>query len=55
MLANELANTVEEPLSIGTLILRPTASIGIAIYDTDESSVDLLERADRAMIAAKTG
>jgi len=53
MLASELANTVEEPLSIGTLILRPTASIGIAIYDANEGSVDLLERSDRAMIAAK--
>lgn len=52
-LAGELARTVEEPLSIGNLTLRPTASIGIAIHNR-EDSLTLIERADRAMIAAKS-
>lgn len=51
-LAGELARTVEEPLTIGNLTLRPTASIGIAIHNR-EDSLTLIERADRAMIAAK--
>ena len=53
-LAGELASTVEEPLSIDNLTLRPTASIGIAIHDPSEDSLVLLERANRAMFAAKT-
>jgi len=53
-IAGELASTVEEPITIGNLTLRPTASIGIAIHDPGEDSLALLERADRAMIAAKT-
>jgi diguanylate cyclase (GGDEF)-like protein len=51
--AGELARTVEEPLTIGNLNLHPTASIGIAIHEHDEGSLALLERADRAMFAAK--
>ncbi len=51
-LAGELARTVEDPITIGNLTLRPTASIGIAIHNC-EDSLSLLERADRAMIAAK--
>ena len=53
-LASELASTVEEPITIDNLTLRPTASIGIAIHDPGEDSLVLLERADRAMYAAKT-
>lgn len=53
-LATELANTVEEPLTVGALTLRPTASIGIAIHESGEDSLALLERADRAMHAAKS-
>jgi len=53
-LAGELASTVEEPITIDNLTLRPTASIGIAIHDPGEDSLVLLERADRAMFAAKT-
>ncbi len=53
--ASELASTVEEPLNIGNLTLRPTASIGIAIYEAGEDPLVLLERADRAMFAAKAG
>ncbi|MBI1175111.1 MAG: EAL domain-containing protein [Sideroxydans sp.] len=52
-LARELMNTVEEPLTVGDLVLHPTASVGIAIYETGEDPLELLERADRAMFASK--
>jgi EAL domain-containing protein (putative c-di-GMP-specific phosphodiesterase class I) len=38
---------------IGALTLRPTASIGIALHESGEDSLEVLERADRAMFAAK--
>lgn len=46
-------STVEEPLTVGDLVLRPTASVGIAIYEQGEDALALLERADRAMSASK--
>jgi len=52
-LAGELASTVEEPLTLGNLTLRPSASIGISIHENGEDSLTLLERADRAMYTAK--
>lgn len=52
--ARELAGTVEELIHMGNMTLCPTASIGIAVHDGEESSLDLLERADRAMCAAKS-
>ncbi len=52
-IAAELSHTVEEPYTVGDLTLRPTASIGIAIHEYGEDSLKLLERADRAMHAAK--
>ncbi len=52
-LAGELASTLEEPIKIGNLTLRPTASMGIAIHEPGEDPLDLLDRADRAMCAAK--
>jgi len=52
-LASELTSTVEEPLTLGKLTLRPSASIGISIHEHGEDSLTLLERADRAMYAAK--
>lgn len=51
--AREMASTVSEQIHIGNLTLCPTASIGIAIHDPEENSLALLERADRAMYAAK--
>jgi diguanylate cyclase (GGDEF)-like protein len=51
--AREMASTVEELIPLGNLTLCPTASIGIAIHDPGEDSLALLERADRAMYAAK--
>lgn len=52
--AREMASTVEEFIPLGNLILCPTASIGIALYEPGEDSLSLLERADRAMFIAKT-
>ena len=52
-LAAEITQTIETPITIDQLLLRPTASIGIAIHDPGEDSLALLERADRAMYAAK--
>lgn len=51
--AGELASTVQEPLNVNNLVLHPTASIGIAIYESGEDSLTLLERSDRAMQSAK--
>lgn len=51
--AAELARTIEEPITIGNLILRPTASIGIATHEPNEDPLAVLERADQAMHAAK--
>ncbi len=53
MLAQELLRTVEETVQVGELLLRPTASIGIALHETEDEPYLLLERADRAMMAAK--
>lgn len=53
-LAGEVSRTVEEPIFISSLTLRPTASIGIAIHENGEDPLELLERADRAMFAAKS-
>lgn len=52
--AVELSSIVQEPLNIGSLTLRPTASIGLAIYEPNEDPLTLLERADHAMFAAKS-
>lgn len=53
-LAGELSRTVEQPIALGNLTLRPTVSIGIAIRESRDDSLTLLERADRAMLAAKS-
>ncbi len=52
-LATEITQTIETPITIDKILLRPTASIGIAVLDPGEDSLSLLERADRAMYAAK--
>lgn len=52
-LAFDLLRGIEAPLPFGDLLLRPSASIGIAILETDEDPFSCLERADRAMNTAK--
>jgi len=52
-LADEILRAVEEPIVIGSLILHPTASIGVAIHEIGEGALELLDRADRAKMAAK--
>lgn len=51
--ARELMVAVEEPLRLGGLTLHPTMSVGIAVHERGEDPLALLERADRAMYAAK--
>ncbi len=51
--AIKLSTIASEQIPIGNLALCPTASIGVAIHEADEDAISLLERADRAMYAAK--
>lgn len=53
-LAGEVFTTIEEPISIENFVIRPTASIGIAIIETGENAFALLESAERAMFTAKS-
>ena len=53
-IARKLIGTVSAPCQLGSLTLYVTASIGIALYPADGSTIEaLLERADRAMFWAK--
>ena len=52
-LALDLLRGIETPMPFGDLLLRPSASIGIAILGASEDPFFCLERADRAMITAK--
>jgi len=52
-LASELLRLIDQPLAINDLQFRPSVSIGVAMHSTDEDSLALLERSDRAMIEAK--
>jgi diguanylate cyclase (GGDEF)-like protein len=52
-LAGDLLRVIEEPLPVDDILLRPTASIGIAQRLPDEDALAWLERADRALIEAK--
>jgi diguanylate cyclase (GGDEF)-like protein len=52
-IGKELLAAIGRPLGVGTVRLRPTASIGIAQWRDDEEPHELLERADRAMNEAK--
>ncbi|WP_291994953.1 EAL domain-containing protein [Candidatus Accumulibacter sp. ACC003] len=44
---------IERPLAIDNLLMRPSASMGLAVLEAGEDALSLLERADRAMIEAK--
>ena len=51
--ARELSNTVEEQIIVDNMLLRLTASIGVAIMESGSNSIALLESAERAMFIAK--
>lgn len=52
-MALELMRMIEPDLDLGGIHFRPTASIGIALFEPEDDAFGLLERADRAKIAAK--
>ncbi len=52
-LAFGLLRAIEAPLPFGDMLLRPSASVGIAILEINEDPFSCLERADRAMSTAK--
>lgn len=52
-LAFDLLRVIEAPLPLGDTLLRPSASIGIAVHEANEDPFSCLERADRAMSTAK--
>lgn len=52
-LATDLLYHIQKPMPFGELLLHPSASLGIACFETDETPSDCLERAYRAMNAAK--
>jgi diguanylate cyclase (GGDEF)-like protein len=52
-LAGRLLLEIEMPMPIDDILIRPSASIGIALGHVDDYPLGLLERADRAMIEAK--
>jgi len=53
LLAGKLLVEIEMPMPIDDILIRPSASIGIALGQLDDYPLGLLERADRAMIEAK--
>jgi diguanylate cyclase (GGDEF)-like protein len=55
-LAEQLRRSIaRRPLDIGERAVRLTISIGVAAHDGEESLTALLDRADRALYAAKAG
>jgi diguanylate cyclase (GGDEF)-like protein len=52
-LAAELLAVIKAPLELGTVLLHPSCSMGIALRESGESAADLLHRADRAKHDAK--
>jgi diguanylate cyclase (GGDEF)-like protein len=52
-LGEALVRGLALPLSVGSVSVRPSCSIGIALMNPLEPSAKLLERADLAMLAAK--
>jgi diguanylate cyclase (GGDEF)-like protein len=51
--ADRVLHVLRAPLEIGEVRLRPSCSIGLALLEADESPLNALERADRAMLDAK--
>lgn len=52
-IARRLLIDIEMPMPIDDILIRPSASIGMALCQVDDDPLSLLERADRAMIEAK--
>lgn len=53
-LAPRILQRLTKPLHLGRAMIRPSASIGVAVYPTDQSGAEqLLEHADRALYSAK--
>lgn len=53
-LAPRVLHRLAKPLHLGRAMVRPSASIGVAVYPTDQSGAEqLLEHADRALYSAK--
>ncbi len=52
-IAAELLRAVAEPIEIGSIRIRPSGSVGIAVLDDHEDPLSFIERADRAMVEAK--
>jgi len=51
--ARQLLLEIEQPMAIDDILIRSSASIGIALRQVEDDPPGLLERADRAMIDAK--
>jgi diguanylate cyclase (GGDEF)-like protein len=52
-IATELLRAVFDPIEIGSIRIRPSGSLGIAVLDGQEDPLTFIERADRAMVEAK--
>lgn len=53
-LVPRILQRLTKPLHLGRAMLQPSASIGVAVYPTDQSGAEqLLEHADRALYSAK--
>lgn len=53
LVARALLLEIEQPMPIGDILIRPSASIGIALAHAERDPTGVLEQADRAMIEAK--
>lgn len=52
-LARRFLTAIEQPMPIDGILIRPSASVGVALAQPDNDPLGLLERADRTMIEAK--
>ncbi|MDE2600426.1 MAG: bifunctional diguanylate cyclase/phosphodiesterase [Rhodocyclaceae bacterium] len=52
-LAERIEVCIKAPLAWGDMTLHPSARIGIAMLETGENAIQLLQRADQAMLRAK--
>ncbi|WP_129337872.1 putative bifunctional diguanylate cyclase/phosphodiesterase [Cellulomonas endophytica] len=51
--AERVAAALREPLDLGDVVLQPSASIGVAYLDAEQTADSLLSHADAAMYVAK--